>query len=86
MTKLSLFLLSAAFVAVPFANSGNADQSGPTPTVEYRVKPGETLWAIAARIPGVDDRREAVHRLKELNELGPESLQIGQRILVPAPE
>lgn len=85
MTKLTLAFLSAAFVVAPFATRGNAEQSGPTPTVEYRVKPGDTLWGIAARIPGVDDRRDAVHRLIQLNQLTAGSLQVGQRLLVPAP-
>lgn len=85
MTKTSLCLLATAFVVAPLASRGVAEQSGPTRTIEYRVKPGDTLWAIAAQIPGIKDRREAVHRLKTLNHLGPASLQIGQILEVPAP-
>jgi predicted Zn-dependent protease len=84
--KKTIFLLSAAtFVAVPLANRGDAVQSRPTPTIEHRVMPGETLWELAAAIPGVDDRREAVHRLIVLNDLPNGSLQAGQTIRIPAP-
>lgn len=83
-TIISLLAAAAAFVLIPLANSGQAEQSGPTPTVEHLVMPGETLWDLAADMPGVDDRREAVHKLMELNGLPNGSLQAGQRILIPA--
>lgn len=85
MNKTILFLGAALFVAVPFATRGDAVQSGPTPTIEHRVMPGDTLWKLAAAIPGVEDRREAVHRLIELNDLPNGSLQAGQTIRIPAP-
>lgn len=85
MNKTILFLSAATFVAVPLANRGDAVQSRPTPTVQHRVMPGETLWELAADIPGVEDRREAVHRLIELNGLTNGSLQAGQVIRIPAP-
>jgi hypothetical protein len=85
MSKTIFFLAAATFVAVPLANRGDAVQSGPTPTIAHRVMPGETLWELAAAIPGVDDRREAVHRLIELNGLPNGSLQAGQTIRIPAP-
>lgn len=85
MTKLSFLLLAAAFVVAPLASRGDADQARPTKTVEYRVRPGDTLWDLAAQIPGIGDRREAVHKLKALNGLGGGSLQIGQILQIPAP-
>jgi len=85
MSKTIFFLSAAIFVAVPLANRGDAVQSRPTPTIEHRVMPGETLWELAAAIPGVDDRRDAVHRLIELNGLPNGSLQAGQTIRIPAP-
>jgi hypothetical protein len=85
MTKTILFLAAAAFVAIPLANRGEAIQSKPTPTIEHLVMPGETLWELAAAIPGVEDRREAVHKLIELNGLPNGSIQAGQTIEIPAP-
>lgn len=85
MNKTLFFLSAAAFVAIPLANRGDAVQSRPTPTIEHRVMPGETLWELAAAIPGVDDRREAVHKLIELNGLPNGSIQAGQVIEIPAP-
>lgn len=84
--KIGLLVATVGLVViVPLATRGDAGQRRPTPTIEVRVRLGDTLWAIAGRIPGVEDRREAVHRIKELNGLGGESLQIGQRLLIPAP-
>lgn len=85
MRKATLALAAAAFVAIPLATRGDAIQDRPTPTVEHVVMPGETLWDLAAGMPGVDDRREAVHKLIELNDLPNGSLQAGQRIRIPAP-
>ena len=86
MRKLAVFLLGAAsFVAVPLATRGEALQDRPTPTVEHLVMPGDTLWELAAAIPGVEDRREAVHMIIALNDLPNGSLQAGQRIRIPAP-
>lgn len=86
MKKTILLLSAATFIAVPLANRGDAVQSRPTRTVEYRVMPGDTLWELAAVIPGVEDRREAVHMLIELNGLGSGSLEAGQTIRIPAPD
>lgn len=48
------------------------------------VKPGETLWQIAAReLPG-GDVRDAVARIRVLNALEGRSLQAGQTIAIPA--
>lgn len=84
-TISTLIAGAIAFVVVPLATQGQAEQVGPTRTIEHLVMPGDTLWDLAASVPGVDDRREAVHRIMELNDLPNGSLMAGQRIQIPAP-
>ena len=48
------------------------------------VKPGETLWQIAAReLPGADTR-DSVARIRTLNALEGGSIKAGQAIAIPA--
>lgn len=48
------------------------------------VKPGETLWQIAAReLPG-SDVRDSVARIRTLNALEGRSIQAGQSLAIPA--
>ncbi|HEV2711518.1 MAG TPA: LysM peptidoglycan-binding domain-containing protein [Gaiellaceae bacterium] len=48
----------------------------------YRVRPGDTLWSIAAtRYHG--DLRQAVWRVQRENDLGSAVLQPGQVLLLP---
>lgn len=84
-TISTLIAGAIAFVVVPLATQGQAEQVGPTKTIEHLVMPGDTLWDLAAGIPGVDDRREGIHRIIELNNLPNGSLIAGQRIQIPAP-
>lgn len=56
--------------------------SGAAPETRYVVKPGDTLWRIAAEHTG-SDMREAVWRLTEENDLASPLLQPGQVLLIP---
>lgn len=48
------------------------------------VKPGDTLWSIAAaRIPKGEDVRVYIHKLKQENGLASSSLQAGQILRLP---
>ena len=48
------------------------------------VKPGETLWQIAAReLPGADTR-DSVARIRTMNALEGRSIQAGQTLAIPA--
>ena len=54
--------------------------------VEYQtveIKPGDTLWEIAAEYMSDTEIRQAVHQLCELNETDAAQLQPGQVIKVP---
>lgn len=75
VTLMAFFLLLATSV-----NAGTAQ----TEPVEYRVQPGDTLWAIATDIadPG-DDVRAVIHDVRRLNGLSSSGLAVGQTLLLP---
>jgi LysM repeat protein len=56
--------------------------SGATPETRYVVKPGDTLWGIAAEYTG-GDVREAVWQITERNDLVSPLVQPGQVLLIP---
>lgn len=59
--------------------------TGTTQVTSYIVRPGDTLWSYASAItPAGHDVLETVDELIALNNLESESLQAGQRIIVPA--
>ena len=84
MRRLWIASSLAAALLVPGIRAVSADQQRPAPTVEYRVKSGDTLWRIASRVDPDEDRRKVVYRLMELNELSSATLSPGQSILLPA--
>ena len=47
----------------------------------YVVKPGDTLWTIAAAIAPDSDPRPVVHALRAAN--GGPNIQVGQRLTIP---
>jgi LysM repeat protein len=55
---------------------------GAGPERSYVVKPTDTLWAIAARTYA-GDTREGVWRLEQRNHLSSETLNPGQKLILP---
>ena len=55
---------------------------GGAPPQRYVVKPGDTLWAIAAEHYG-GDTRAAVWRLREQNGPAAQTLEPGETLLLP---
>jgi LysM repeat protein len=51
--------------------------------MKITVKPGETLWSIAANLNGSGDRRDLVDELIEVNRLKSPELVAGQKIYIP---
>jgi hypothetical protein len=78
---LQLLVVSALLaLALAFSNARAAGGAGPE--LRYVVKPGDTLWSIAAeRYSG--DPREGVWRLRERNDLGESALTPGTVLYVP---
>ena len=86
LTLLTLVLLVGTAVLATGSGSAVAGLlGGPDPAAiqQVRVRPGETLWAIAERTaPGVDPR-DTVAQIMDLNALTTSAVQAGQVLLLP---
>lgn len=69
--------------------------AGDVGTAVHRVRPGDSLWAVASTIDPTADPRDVIDRIVELNsttgsseadlEFSPDApLQVGQALVVPA--
>jgi nucleoid-associated protein YgaU len=76
--KLLILLVAAALVVGMAARVSHG--AGPERTTV--VRPGDTLWAIAARSYG-GDTREAVWRLEQRNHLRSATIRPGQLLVLP---
>jgi LysM repeat protein len=82
VSSLSILLL-AGFSLFSGASAGSSDSASTTPYMKITVKPGETLWSIAANLSGSGDRRDLVDELIEVNRLKSPELVAGQKIYIP---
>jgi hypothetical protein len=78
-----LVLLASVASAVLFTSASRADDpsGGPAPTVV--VRPGDTLWDIAARSMPRRDGQAAVTELRRLNDLRDYGVQPGEVLILP---
>ena len=76
--RLLVFLAAAAFVVAVFVHPSSG--AGRERTVV--VRPGDTLWSIAARAYG-GDPRDGVWKIERRNHLSGSTLVPGQRLAVP---
>ncbi|MBT8197517.1 MAG: LysM peptidoglycan-binding domain-containing protein [Acidimicrobiia bacterium] len=82
-----LVIISTLFVAlvILLASAGLASgpEDGIVPTVEYVVRPGDTVWEIARAHAGPDDDvTSLVHEIKQHNGIGA-IIQPGDLLDVP---
>ena len=89
VVRLAIAILLALLALAIVLSWGRAAEARPEPgspvPVRYHVvRPGETLWGIAAEELPRTDRRDAVARIIELNALGSAGVSAGQRLAVPA--
>ncbi len=82
VSSLSVLLL-AGFSLFSGATAGSKDSLSSTPYVKITVKPGETLWSIAANLDATGDRRDLVDELMDVNRLSSPELRTGQKIYIP---
>ena len=76
--------LATLIVLVALALGLARESSSAGPEGRYVVRPGDTLWEIAAeRYEG--DPREAIWRIKERNELSSSTIVPGTVLALPAP-
>jgi LysM repeat protein len=74
-----LILMCLAALAVGYAARGS---SGAAPRHSYVVRPGDTLWSIAAH-SYAGDPREAVWEIQQRNHLVSASIYPGEKLVLP---
>jgi hypothetical protein len=81
----ALLVAFAVGVFVTAAGSVATQRPGtPEPTRIVQVGSGDTLWGIASEVADGGDVRSMIDEIKQLNALGSNDLQAGQRLVVPA--
>lgn len=75
---LLLAILILGLWALFARDSGAAGAEG-----HYRVKPGDTLWSIAATVYG-GDPREGVWKITRGNHLEGSTISVGQLLVLPS--
>jgi nucleoid-associated protein YgaU len=67
----------------PLLASGAGDDLRLAGVTSVVVRPGDTLWSIAASLEGSGDVRAVVDEIQELNRLDDPVLVPGQTLLLP---
>jgi LysM repeat protein len=83
VTLLFLGLILAAFVALGARTAATPEPGTPVQTVTVVVRPGDTLWQIAAAHTSATDLRNAVRAIEQLNGLSDASIVVGQKLYIP---
>jgi LysM repeat protein len=76
-------LILSAFVALGARTAATPETGTPVQTVTVVVRPGDTLWQIAAAHSSSGDLRDAVRAIEQLNGLSDASIVAGQKLYVP---
>ena len=81
-----LVIISTLIVALVLLLATSVMAAGPEPvTVDYRVRPGDTLWTIAEQVVDASgDVRGTVAHIRDLNDLDSSLIVPGQTLLVPS--
>jgi predicted Zn-dependent protease len=82
MPAIALAALSL-MVAIPMLSSTRLYAASPQRYAIVTVKPGDTLWSIAARHTGDGDIQDTIDRIASTNHLSRVTLQPGQRLHIP---
>jgi LysM repeat protein len=80
---LSIISITVVVVLLLLASASQATGQI-TETYDYRVRPGDTLWGIAAEHgPEGQDRRSVIATIERINDLDGGVLQAGQVLVLP---
>jgi predicted Zn-dependent protease len=83
MPLITLAVLSA-MVTVPALSNVHLYAATPHHYAMVIVRPGDTLWSIAAAHTSIhDDVQETIDRISEVNHLNGAAISPGQRLHVP---
>ena len=85
LTALCVAAGLAAVLSGPVANAvgvGGAPEEPPSRT--YVVRPGDTLWSLAARFAPRTDPRVVVDAIASANDVDPGALVPGQQLSIPS--
>jgi LysM repeat protein len=74
-----LIVICAAALAVGLAAHSS---SGAGPKRTYVVRPGDTLWSVAARMY-TGDPREGIWRIEQRNHLAGSTIVPGEKLVLP---
>jgi LysM repeat protein len=80
-----MVLLASVASAVLFTTASRASDDASTPLPTITVRPGETLWDIAASSPSRRQGWAAVDEIRRLNHLDGNNVQAGQVLVLPRP-
>ena len=75
-------LLISALALIAWAVVARASQ-GAGPTLRYTVRPGDTLWSIAAS-HYAGDPRDAIYRIAKQNHIVGNVIVPGERLVLPS--
>ncbi|HET6848004.1 MAG TPA: LysM peptidoglycan-binding domain-containing protein [Gaiellales bacterium] len=75
--------LAAAVCALALMLGFVSPSTGAATPTSYRVKPGDTLWSIAAAHGSGGDVRAAVYAIRSANHLSGATIVPGQTLMLP---
>ena len=76
-------VLGAVVCTRTTADAGTTAVTQVRATGHVVVQPGESLWSVAREVAPQADPRETVLRLRDLNHLPSDSVEVGQSLVVP---
>jgi LysM domain len=89
MVVVGFLFFAAALIWLMAAGGAAATGSGVPPNVYEKhlsqvvVRPGDTLWSIAARAEPAADPRLVIQQISDINALPSPEIAVGQRLWVP---
>jgi LysM repeat protein len=84
--RVVVFVFCLMVTALVAALAASASRAGPADSGEPEVavvKPGDTLWSVAAREAPSDDPYGTIEQIRELNDLTGHTIHPGQELILP---